>query len=122
MTTVTQEIPRESWRRYFDELSRTLGAVEATVEVLGADIGAQVEAERLVVTGLTYDDRDDVMVIGLDAPGGLPEELERMIEHPDKILVATGDPPPLEMTIDIHDAEDHQTIIRIERLPALPAE
>jgi hypothetical protein len=48
------------------------------------------------------------MVIGLDAPGGPPEQLERMIEHPDKILVATGDPPPLEMTIDIHDAEDHQ--------------
>jgi hypothetical protein len=50
MATVTQEIPRESWRRCFDELSRTLGAVAATV-----------------------------------------------------------DPPRLEMTIDIHDAEDHQT-------------
>ena len=47
---------RETWRPYFDELSKTIGTGEATVE----------------------------------------------------------------MTSDIQDAEGHQTIIRIERAPALP--
>jgi hypothetical protein len=122
MPTTTQEIARETWRQYFDELSKTLGTVAATVEIVGPDIGAQVAADRLVLTGMTYDDRDDVLVVGLDAPGGPPEDLERMIERPQKILVATGDPPPVEMTIDVQDAEGHQTIIRIERPPALPAE
>jgi hypothetical protein len=120
MPTTTQEIARETWRQYFDELSKTIGTVEATVEIIGPDIGAQVEADRLVLTGITYDDRDDVLVIGLDAPGGPPEDLERMIDRPHKILVATGDPPPVEMTIDVQDAEGLQTIIRIERAPALP--
>jgi uncharacterized protein DUF5335 len=122
MSPTTQEIPRDTWRPYFDELSKTLGTVEATVEVVGPDIGAQIEAERLVLTGLTYDDRDDVVVIGLDAPGDPPEDLERMVEHPQKILVATGDTPPIEMTIDIQDAQEHQTIIRVVRPPALPGE
>jgi hypothetical protein len=122
MPTATQELPRDTWRGYFDELSRTLGSVDATVEVVGDDIGAQVEAERLVLTGLTYDNRDDIFVIGLDAPGGLQEEVERMVDHPERIFVATGDDPPVEMTIDIHDAERRQTIIRIERLPALPGD
>jgi hypothetical protein len=122
MSHTTREIPREAWRPYFDEFSKQIGTVEATVEVVGADIGAQVEADHLVLTGITYDDRDDVVVIGLDAPGDPPEDLERMVEHPERIMVATGDLPPLEMTIDIQDAERQQTIIRLERPPALPAE
>jgi hypothetical protein len=122
MPTTTQEIARQTWRQYFDELSRTLGTVIATVEIVGSDIGAQFEADRLVLTGITYDDRDDVLVVGLDAPGGPPEDLERMIDRPQKILVATGDPPPAEMTIDVQDAAGHQTIIRLERPPALPPE
>jgi hypothetical protein len=113
----TQEIPREVWRPYFDELSRTLGTVEATVEVAGNDLGAQIEAERLVLTGLTYDDKDDVFVIGLDAPGGDPEELEHLVESPEHVYVAATE--GAEMAIDIEDGE-HKTIIRLERPPALP--
>ena len=98
MSLMTREIPREAWRPYFDELSEHLGTVEATIEVLGEDIGAQTE------------------------PGGPPEDLQRMVEHPERILVATGGPPPLEMTIDIQDAEQRQTLIHVERPPALPGE
>ena len=72
-------------------------------------------------TGISYDDRDDVVVIGLDAPGKPAEDLERMVDHPKRIMVATSGTPPVEMTIDIEDAEGHQTIVRLERPPALPA-
>ena len=121
MTTSTQELPHETWRTYFDELSKVLGTVEATVEVVGRDVGAQIEAERLVLTGITYDDRSDVLVIGLDAPGKPAEDLERMVDRPQRIMVATGETPPEEMAIDVEDAEGNQTIVRLERPPALPA-
>jgi hypothetical protein len=114
----TLEIPRDAWRGYFDHLSRTLGTVEATVEVAGRDLGAQVAADHLFLTGVTYDDRDDVFVIGLDAPGGPPEDFEHLVSHPEKIFIATGN--GMEMAIDIEDAERHQTIIRLERPPELP--
>ena len=42
--TTTTEIPREAWRSYFEELTTVLGTVEATVEVVGRDIGDQFEA------------------------------------------------------------------------------
>jgi hypothetical protein len=119
MALTTHEIPREAWRGYFDELSRVLGTVEATVEVVGPDVGDQIEAEKLVLTGMTYDDKDDIVVIGLDAPGGDPEELQRIVDHPVKIFVATGD-IEAEATYDIEDAERHRTIVRLERPPALP--
>lgn len=117
----TQEIPRDAWRPYFDELSRHLGTVTATVEITGPDIGAQeLTAQRLVLTGLSYDDRDDVVVVGLDAPGGHIEEAEHLVEHPTKVMVATGDGD--EVAIDIADAENHQTIIRMKDAPALPGD
>ena len=119
MAVVTQEIPQDVWRRYFDEFSKTMGTLEATVEIAGQDLGAQIAAERLVLTGLTYDDRDDVLVIGLDAPGGLREEYEHLVDHPQRILVATGG--GVETAIDIEDGESRQHIIRMEHAPALPA-
>ena len=120
MATSTQELPRETWRPYFDELSRTLGTVEATVEVIGRDLGAQIEADRLILTGISYDDRDDVLVIGLDAPGEPEEDLERRVDRPRRIMIETSETPPEEMTIDVEDAEGNQTIVHVERPPALP--
>ena len=120
MATATQEIQREVWRPYFEELTTVLGTVEATVEVVGRDIGDQIEAERHVLTDMTYDDESDAIAVGLDAPGPPPERREVRIEHPQRVLIATGEPPPLEVTLDIEDGAQHQWLIRLERPPALP--
>jgi hypothetical protein len=120
MPFTTEQVPREKWRPYFDELSRHLGTVEATVEIAGRDLGVQLAAERLVLTGITYDHKDDVLVIGLDAPGGMPEEYEHMVQSPQRISVAPGG-TAAELIIGIEDAEQHLTIVRFERPPALPA-
>jgi hypothetical protein len=122
MAITTHEIPRNAWRSYFDELTGVLGTVEATVEVVGRDVGAQVEAERHVLTDIAYDEADDVLVVGLDAPGPPVERVEHRIERPQRILVATGEPPPLEATYDVVDGEQHQWLIRLERPPALPGD
>jgi hypothetical protein len=79
MTHLTRELNRDAWRSYFDELSRDLGAVEATIEVEGSDLGAQVEADRLILSGISYDDADDVLVIDVEAPGGGRENLEHLV-------------------------------------------
>jgi Family of unknown function (DUF5335) len=121
MTHETQELPREDWRTYFDDLSRRLGAVDATVEIDAGDLGAQVEAERLVLTGISYDDRDDVLVINLAEPGAARDELERMVQQPQRILVdsAAG---VLPTTIEVEDAEGQRTLVELRAAPELPAE
>jgi uncharacterized protein DUF5335 len=111
MAITTREIPRAEWRGYFDDFSRDLPDLLATVEVAGKDIGAQVEAERPRLTGITYDDGDDIVVIGLDAPGGLPEDLEHIVYNPQKIYVAEEDDTTV---FDIEDSEEHQTLVRLE--------
>ena len=116
---MTEEVPREAWRSYFDDLSRRMGTVEATVEVHGPDVGAQVAAEHVVLTGVTYDHRDDVLVIGLDAPEGLREEAQRIVDRPQRIMVE-GVFPEEGMAIAVDDAEGHRTIVTLARPPELP--
>jgi Family of unknown function (DUF5335) len=118
VSLITDEIPRDAWRAYFDDLSKRLRTVEATVEVDGRDLGAQIAVERLLLEGITYDDRDDLLVVGFDVPEGDPDAYEHMINGPQRIFVATGD--RLETVIDVTDADQHQTIVRLEPPPALP--
>ena len=120
MSAETTEIARESWSRYFEDLSRELGAYQATVEVDGLDIGAQIEeGENLMLAGMSYDDRDDIVVIGL-APIGAKESVEHFVSGPQRIYVESAD-GVLPSVIDIEDAESHKTLVRLQPAPALPA-
>jgi hypothetical protein len=111
MASTTREIPQPEWRGYFDDFSRDLQELVATVEVAGKDVGAQVEAERPLLTGITYDDGDDIVVIGLDAAGGTHEDLEHIVYHPQKIYVAEEDDT---VVFDIEDSEERKTLVRLE--------
>ena len=115
----TKELARDSWREYFDKLSRDLPTVEATMEIDGRDIGAQVEADNLLLTGISYDDRDDVLVFALDAPGGPREELEHMVTGPQRIVVDAD--TILPSAIEVEDEDGRQTIVQLHELPELPA-
>jgi len=116
----TEELTRDRWRAYFDDLSRTLATTQATVEIEGADLGAQVQAEGLLLSGITYDDRDDLLVVGL-SPGGPTESLEHLVSAPQRIWVEScqGIAPS---TIEVEDAEGQRTLVRLQPAPALPAE
>jgi hypothetical protein len=114
------ELPRDRWRAYFDELSRGLATTRASVEIEGSDLGAQVQAEGLVLSGVSYDDRDDVLVVGL-SPGGPAESLEHLISSPQRIWVAPS-AATVPSTIEIEDAEGESTLVRLLPAPELPAE
>jgi hypothetical protein len=103
--TTTQTLPRDTWTTYFDK-----------------DIGDQISADHLVLTGITYDHKDDIVVFGVDAPGGDPEEYEHVVAQPQTIMVATGDPDGPPLVIDVEDAEGHRHIARLELAPELRGE
>jgi hypothetical protein len=116
----TNELPRDRWRTYFDDLSRGLTTTQATVEIDGPDLGAQVQAEGLVLSGISYDDRGDVLVVGL-SPGGATESLEHLVSRPQRILIKPSD-AILPSTIEVEDAEGERTLVRLKAAPALPPE
>ena len=121
MADAMQELPRESWRTYFDGLSRQLGTVEATVEIDGSDLGAQVEAESLLLTGISYDDRDEVLAISLAEPGSPRDGVEHMVQQPRRIAVG-GTDAMLPAAIEAEDAEGVRTLVELRAVPELPAQ
>lgn len=118
MAIQTEEIPREELRERLDELARSLGVVEATIEVDGADVGAQIAAERLTLTGISYDDRANVLAIALEVLGGRGD-YEHFVDHPTKVYVARDQGRPI--AVEIEDGEGRKTIVSLEREPAPPA-
>jgi hypothetical protein len=115
MASTSQELTRDSWRGYFDEFSRTAGAAEVTIEIAGRDIGDQIAADSLVLTGITYDDKDDIVVVAV----GSPDEYEHIISDPQQIQVSTEDDG--ETTFDITDGEDTQHLIHVRAAAELPS-
>jgi hypothetical protein len=80
--------------------------------------------DHLVLTAISYDDRDDVVVIGSTRPALHPGTPSASSTTSQRILAATGDTTPEEMTIDVEDEEEerHETLVHIERPPALAGE
>lgn len=55
----TREIPKEEWGKFFDNFSRRHEGWMATLEILGAEIGAQVEERELALQGIV-DEWDEI--------------------------------------------------------------
>jgi Family of unknown function (DUF5335) len=67
-----------------------------------------------VLTGISYDDKDDVVVVGL----GSPEDYEHIISGPQQIQVATlSDGGTI---YEVTDGEGRQHLIRIRAAAELP--
>jgi hypothetical protein len=73
-----------------------------------------------VLSGISYDDRGDVLVVGL-SPGGATESLEHLVSRPQRILIKPSD-AILPSTIEVEDAEGERTLVRLKAAPALPPE
>lgn len=116
MALSTQEIQRAEWKRYFDDFSRDLPTTIASIEVISVNTGAQVEAQRGTLTGVSYDDRDDVFAITLEAEGG-GGDLERTVGSPRKVYIGSDGPTTV---LDVEDAEGMKTLVRMDPAPSLP--
>lgn len=114
----TTELSRDAWRPYFDELSRTLTTTRATVEIDAPQLGAQLQAEDLVLDGITYDDRDDILVVAL-SPGGADESLQHFVSAPRRISVETSE-GVVPSSIEVEDGEGQLTLVRLDAAAALP--
>ncbi len=83
MTTFSLEKAR--WQSYFDNFSRVMEPVPATLEIVSEEIGDQVEAEKKTLQGITYDPKDDILELQLG------DEVDHLIHGPKEIYVTEGD-------------------------------
>ncbi len=96
---------------YFDRVSQHLGATQARIELIGNDVGAQLEADWVGLVGLAYDPRNDELEIATDA-------LDHHISRPREVYVDDG----VEglHSVEIIDDAGNKQIIRLKQPLRLP--
>lgn len=107
----TTQIEQERWKSYFDHLSSVMGTQLAEVEVAALNIGDQIAAEWVPVSGITYDPKDDVLVVDL-------EGAQHVIRSPREVVVDEDNSGIHSITVVC--AEQHRHIIRLKAPMALP--
>ncbi|MEE8375185.1 MAG: DUF5335 family protein [Acidimicrobiia bacterium] len=113
----TTEIPLE---RISDLQSRLPAAntADVTIEVLGKDLGDQVQAQRLPWHSLIYDLSNDILELSV---GGrdhrVPVVLRHEIHHPSRVWTEEFDGSV--RAISIESSDESQTIVRFHQRPKL---
>lgn len=88
----TREISRDDWPAFFDSFSRQHEGWLSTIEVLGTDLGAQIEAHEQPLAGVTADlrggDQDIVSIL----IGATPDKhVAHMIHAPTHVRLKETD-------------------------------
>ena len=112
----TRDIPPESWKEFFDGFSRRHQGWLVDVEVLGTDIGAQLEAEDLPLEGISADHGNKDISIALVRDGKVTEHF---VTRPERVRLE--EEGGVEVAIEIDSSTDASTIVTF-RAAAAPEE
>ncbi|MFT5659297.1 MAG: hypothetical protein ACI9KN_002580 [Gammaproteobacteria bacterium] len=78
-----KEIAKKDWKSYFDRITKAVRGGLVHIEVDSLELGAQTEVDKLTLNGLTYEEKDAVLIVSTD-------EIEHTIRSPQQIYVTEG--------------------------------
>lgn len=115
----TKEITRTEWPSFFDSFSRQHEGWLATLEILGPEIGAQIEERDLPFEGITDEwDETEGNTIMIMAGGKADDHVTHMIRRPTEVsLEQTDEGADAALAIK---SEDGVTALLTFRSPVLP--
>jgi acetamidase/formamidase len=96
----TMTIDRSQWVEQLDAVTREHEGDEITIEVLDKDWGDAHEAQRMPFSYVSYDKKDDVVIIGVGGSSAAwPVLLRHMVWHPTEVsLAVVGEATALRLT------------------------
>jgi hypothetical protein len=107
----TQEIPREGWDQFFSRFSNDHETQFVAVEVMGSDIGAQVEGRSLLLSGISRADEDNQsLALMFDSVNG--EHMTHMVNRPTRVWVQRASDNTDE-ALEIESADGTRTLVRL---------
>lgn len=112
--TMMHNLPKESWKTYFNAVSEALIGKWAEVEVASLDLGDQVVAEWLPLLGVTYDSQDDLIDVAL----GGASHFNHLIRHP-RLVEVTEDVEGLR-SIAVTNSDGTVQVLRLKEPLRLP--
>jgi hypothetical protein len=108
-----REIPREEWTGFMDSFSRQHEGWLVTVEVMGREIGAQVEAEGKPLEGITAELKDGGDALISITVGMTPEEhVTHNITGPTHVRIEQSE-NGADMALQIESSDGEATLVRL---------
>lgn len=103
---------RQEWRGFLDSVTRELEGEPVTIEVVTAELGSRVEADRLPLSFISYDEKDEVVIVSVLGRDSGDPVLEHMVQDPWKILFDPPSPGSVR-TIDVEGADGAHTLVTL---------
>jgi hypothetical protein len=120
MPTQTPRQPvRQEWPLFFRAITEQDLGKPITIEVVSPELGTNVEADGMPLEQITYDDRDDAVIITVASRTGEEGALRHIVEHPWKIIFDPPSPTGVR-TIDIEGPDGSHTLVTLHSRPAVP--
>jgi hypothetical protein len=108
-----REVPREEWADYLDTFSRQHEGWLVTVEVLGTEIGARVEAEGKPLEGIAADLKGGGEGLILIIMGRTPaESVTHNITAPVHVRIEQAE-NGADMALQIESSDGTTTLVRL---------
>ena len=121
LTQVTQEIPKDHWPEFANDVSRAYQGWDVTVELLDRALGDQPAAKALPFQGMSFEkegsEAGDILVEAGDVE---PAFETHHIDHP-RALRMVASIPGVETDIEIQSEDGTTTLVRLRSRPRLPA-
>jgi hypothetical protein len=103
---------RQEWRGFLDTVTRELEGEPVTIEVVSAELGNRVEADRMPLSFISYDEKDEVVIVSVLGRDGGDPVLEHMVQDPWKILFDPPSPGAVR-TIDVEGSDGAHTLVTL---------
>jgi hypothetical protein len=106
---------RTEWTSLTERLTAEYQGYDVTIEILDPEAGANSLVERLPFDTVTYDHKDDVVVISVGGNSQrYPVALRHVIHHPQELVV---DLIPEGAALKITDSTGTTTLVSLVRRP-----
>ena len=116
ITDMTNEIPKQTWKDFFDEMSRERHGWQTKFEVLKDDIGAQMLSEGLPLMGVMFEEKtndESAIEIMLGEESGAAHQTHAIF-NPTKVAFLEND-RTAGGTLEIEDASGEKTLLEISQ-------
>lgn len=112
-TTRAREIIRDEWVSFFTEFSQRHARWLVTMEMLGPELGAQIEGRSVRFEGINADLKDGENVVTIDLGESADNRLTHAIRHPRRIWVGQCETAKGTFeTLDIEAEDGTKTLVR----------
>jgi hypothetical protein len=110
----TVEIPREGWDKFFTRFSEDHETQFVAVEVMGSEIGAQIEGRSLLFNGISPAELgDESLALTFESVDG--EHVTHMVNRPTHVWIQRG-AGNTDEALEIESQDGTKTLVRFSNV------